>query len=575
MFLKKRHLEILKLMKNTTKSKELKSKLPEEFEVRIAELFILGFVEISGEDIIFTDVGKRMVELIDKIPVEDIPDVYINSEIIKIMELLDKTGYVPEKWNNLLVERHLANSEGLTEVGKEILKIYRGSHPVVYLTPDILDFVRGMPKIGLYEELITYKNTKKQGDNILNALQAMRLLSISPTTEAGKAFATTVALKEVLKIASMVPKLGRTLILRKEDFDAMKRGEFSEEMVDSGFCEEGEITELGQSMLNTYSEIGKTYQEITPIYVLEDEIKVLKTIEIIKEKYETNPEVLPTYKEIKKRSGIEDLGEILHTLEFKELIRREVIKNKDTYWMTEFGEKVKDLGTVTTDGMKAITYPEHNDTPIAEWVVKGKEEKVVQRGITDKGSFLLKLTRSIKRRPYLTKYDISALINMPVKRYIHRDELVKLIQKHVGGDEEAIIKALNESESKGLIRELQNKMIILTELGEGVKEAVEMAKVQELLSTKFAITPTTFNILLAIYNNREDFDRVWREKSEVGEHKENEIILLAKLLPLTVDEIKKSLVILKNVGLIGKKGLTDAGVKLVESYLKLWKGINN
>jgi len=128
------------------------------------------------------DVGKRMVKIIDKIPVEDIPDVYINSEIIKIMELLDRTGYIPESWNSLLVERYLADSKGLTEVGKEILRIYRGSHPVVYLTPDILDFVRGMPKIGLYEELITYKNTKKQGDNILNALQAMRLLNVSPTT---------------------------------------------------------------------------------------------------------------------------------------------------------------------------------------------------------------------------------------------------------------------------------------------------------------------------------------------------------------------------------------------------------
>ena len=146
MFLKRRHLEILKLMKSTTKSKELKDKLPEEFETRIAELFILGFIEISGEDITFTDVGKKMVELIDKIPVEDIPDVYINSEIIKIMELLDKTGYIPESWKDLLVERHLADSQGLTEVGKEILKIYRESHPVVYLTPDILDFVRGMQR---------------------------------------------------------------------------------------------------------------------------------------------------------------------------------------------------------------------------------------------------------------------------------------------------------------------------------------------------------------------------------------------------------------------------------------------
>lgn len=569
-FLKKRHLEILKLIRENIQNKEIiKDKLPEEFDIRVSELFILGFVELTGKDIIFTKVGSKMAKLVEGLPVENMPEIFINSEIIKIMDLLNKTGYVPEDWKTLLVERYLADSHGLTDVGKGILEIYKESHPVVYLTPDILDFVRNMPKIGLYDELITYKNTKKQGDNILNALQAMRLLNISPKTEAGKAFATTKALKEVLKIASMVPRLSRVLILRKEDLEALKGGHYSEEMIESGFCTEKEITELGHSMVNTYNEIGREYQEIIPIYILEDEIKVLNTIEIITEKYETNPEVLPTYKEIKKRSGIEDLGEILHTLEFKELIKREVIKNKDTYWMTEFGEKVKDLGVVTTDGMKSITYPEHNDIPIAQWVIKGKEEKVVQRGITDKGNFLLKLSKSIKRKPYLTKYDISALINLPVKKYIHRDELVDLIQKDVGGDEEAIIKALNEGESKGLIKELQNKIITLTELGEGVKKAIEMAKIQELLSTKFAITPTTFNILSTIYNNKKDFDKIWREKKEVGQHKENEIILLAKLLPLTLDEIKKSLIILKNVGLIGKKGLTNGGIKLVESYRAL------
>ncbi|HIP16675.1 MAG TPA: DUF505 domain-containing protein, partial [Methanothermococcus okinawensis] len=309
MFLKKRHLEILKLISENTHDKNMiKSKLPEEFDVRILELFILGFVELTGNDIIFTNVGKKMVKLVENLPIEDIPDVFLNSEIIKIMDLLDKTGHVPEDWKNLLVERHLADSNGLTDVGKGILEVYKESHPVVYLTPDILDFVRDMPKIGLYDELITYKNTKKQGDNILNTLQAMRLLNISPKTEAGKAFATTKALNEVLKIASMVPRLSRALILREEDLEALKGGNYTEEMIDSGFCTEEEITELGHAMINTYNEIGKEYKEITPIYILEEEIKVLKTIEIIKEKYETNPEILPTYKEIKKRSGIENLG---------------------------------------------------------------------------------------------------------------------------------------------------------------------------------------------------------------------------------------------------------------------------
>ncbi|ADC68941.1 protein of unknown function DUF505 [Methanocaldococcus sp. FS406-22] len=571
MFLKKRHLEILKKMKETEMQNEIEKALPEEFKTRALELFILGFAELKENKIIFTEAGKRLMEIVDKIDLEKIPDVFVDSEIIKIMELLEETGNVPEEWMTILKERFLADENGLTDIGKEILKIYRETHPVVYLTPEILAFIKDMPKIGVYDELITYKNTKKYGDNIINALQAMRLLLISPKTESGKAFATTKALNYVLKVASLVPNLSRALILRKEDFEILEKGETTEEMTESGFYAEGKVTELGQAMMDTYKEMGKVEEKTLPIYILDDEIKVLKAIEEIKEKYETNPEILPTYDEIKKRTNIDDLGAVLHTLESKELIKREVVKNKDTYWMTEFGEKVKEFGEVSTDGMKAITYPESGDVPIAEWVVKGKEEGTVKRGMTEKGKYLIKLSKTIKRKPYLTKYDISTLIKTPRKKYIHRDELVKLIQSHVGGDEKEIIKALGEAESKGFIKELQNKMIKLTDLGEDVKTAIEMAKIQELLATKFAVTPTTFNILKTIYDHKEEFDKVWKEKSEGKEHKENEIVLLAKYLSLTPEEIKKNLVILKNVGFIGKKGLTDAGVKLVEAYITFYK----
>ncbi|WP_423792935.1 DUF505 family protein [Methanocaldococcus indicus] len=565
MFLKKRHLEIIKKMKETEEQKVIESSLPEEFKVRALELFILGFVELEDDKIKFTKAGERLLKLVEKLDLEKIPDVFVDSEIIKILELLEETGNVPEDWLTLLKERFLADDEGLSEIGKEVLEIYRETHPVLYLNPAIIAFIRDMPKIGTYDELIVYKETKPNADNIINALQAMRLLLISPKTEGGKAFATTSAVKEILKLINLVPNLSRTLILRQEDLEMLESGKSSKELEESGFYKDG-ITELGQQMIDTYKEMGKSLEKALPIYVLEDEIKVLKAIEEIEEKYKTNPEIIPTYKEIEKRTQIEDLGAILHSLEAKELIKREVIKEKDCYWYTDYGKKAKDFGYVTTDGMKAVTYPEGNDVPIAEWVMKGKEEGTVKRGITEKGKFYMKLSRTIKRKPYLTKYDISLLVKTPKKKYIHRDELVKLIQDHVGGAEKEIIKAIGEAESKGFVVELQNKMVKLTELGEKVKEAIEKAKVQELLKVKFAITPTTYNILKAIYDNRKEFDRVYKEMLEGKAHKENDIILLAKLLPLTIDEIKKNIVILRDTGFLGKRGLTDAAITLIEAY---------
>ena len=67
--------------------------------------------------------------------------------------------------------------------------------------------------------------------------------------------------------------------------------------------------------------MGKIVKKALPIYISNDEIEVLSAIEKIKEIYETNPDILPTYKEISKRVKVGDLGEVLHILESKELIK--------------------------------------------------------------------------------------------------------------------------------------------------------------------------------------------------------------------------------------------------------------
>ena len=78
MFLKKRHLEILKKMKSTDSQNEIEKALPEEFKTRALELFILGFVELEGNKITFTEAGKRLMEIVDKIDLEKIPDVFLS-----------------------------------------------------------------------------------------------------------------------------------------------------------------------------------------------------------------------------------------------------------------------------------------------------------------------------------------------------------------------------------------------------------------------------------------------------------------------------------------------------------------
>ena len=565
MYLKRRHLEILREMRLTQSQAEIEAKLPEDFQIRAIELYILGFAELEGGEIRLTDAGRKLLEITDSMNLSEMPDVIADSEIIKMLELLEETGKVPESWLAVLKERKLADENGLTEFGRALLRVYRTTHPVVYLTPEIVSFLKGMPKLGTLDELITFKNSKLYGDNVVNALQAMRLLKISPPTEKGRAFATTPAAKLALKAVSMIPVFARAIVLRKEDFEMLKAGKRNAELESMGLASESGTTELGKAIMETYEAMGREENKILPIYVLDDELAVLKAIAEIEKKYETNPEVLPTEKEIGKRANIEDLGAVLHLLESKELIERRLVKGRDTYWLTEWGREVLKFGTVSPDAMKAITYAESGDVPIAEWVVKAQEEGLVKVGITDKGRFYLRLSKGIKRKPFITRYDAAILAKLP-RRYIHRNELVDLVGDYVGGDEREIVRAIGEAEAKGFVVELQNGMVKLTELGEIIKTALENAKLQEIVKVKLSVTPTLYNVLKVVYDNIETFNRIWKEKGEAKGYKIEEVDVIRKHLSLSDDEIKKALTMLRELGFLGSKSLTEGGKLLVEAY---------
>ncbi|WP_456420955.1 DUF505 family protein [Thermococcus sp.] len=567
MYLKRRHLEILREMRKTESQVEIEAKLPEEFQIRAVELYILGFAELEGGKIKLTEAGKRLLEITDSLNLEELPELIADTEIMKMLELLEETGRIPEEWLEKLKERKLADEDGLTEFGKALLQVYRETHPVVYLTPEIVSFLRGMPKIGTLDELVTFKNSRLYGENIVNALQAMRLLLISPPTEKGKAFTTTPAARLALKAVSMIPVFARAIVLRKEDFEALKAGKSNAELESMGLSDEKGTTELGRAIMETYEAIGKVEEKVLPIYLLEDELVVLRAIEEIEKKYETNPDILPTEKEIGKMANVEGLGAILHLLESKELIERRLIKNKDTYWLTEWGREAVRFGTVSPDAMKAVTYSESGDVPIAEWVIKAKEEGLIKAGVTDKGRFYLRLSRSIRRKPFITRYDSAILAKVPRKKYIHRDELVELVRDYVGGDEKEIIRAIGEAEAKGFVVELQNGMVKLTELGDRVKTSLENAKLQEIVKVKFSVTPTLYNVLRVIYENIETFKEIWKEKGEVKGYKMEEVDVIRKHLSLSDEEIKKALTMLRQLGFLGSKSLTDAGKALVEAYL--------
>ncbi len=210
------------------------------------------------------------------------------------------------------------------------------------------------------------------------------------------------------------------------------------------------------------------------------------------------------------------------------------------------------MGCFTSDGVKAITFALSNDVPAVEWIRKAKEEGLIRNGITAKGKAVIDFAKNYKRKPFLTKYDVTLLTKIP-RRYVHRKEL------------EELSVAINECEAKGLVEELQNGMVGLTELGKEVKNVVELAK-EEMLAVKFLVTPTTYNVLKVIHENLQIFNKIWKESTEERNYRQDEVGFIKKKLSLSDEKIKKALTLLRVTGLLGRRSITEAGKKLVELY---------
>ncbi len=560
MFLKRRHLEILVYMAKEKSKSETEEKYPEEFNTRLLELYILGFVDDGFK---LNKSGKKLVELIEKISknIESLPDVFADSEIIKMLELGVKTGYLLDSWKEILEERCLIKDGEVNEFGRELLKIYRETHPRLYINEEIIKFLNILPEVGEYRELVACSSGFK---NVVNALQAMRMILISPIT-IGKAFSKTESAKLAIKLSKFIDKGPVVLSANEATLLRIGKGEKDVEktLIEKGMWN-GEITEFGKLALDTYDAMGVEKNKIAPTYLLDDEIEVVNTLKEIERIHKNTPSILPTYNELEKRTKVRDLGEVLHLLESKEIVRREYINGKDTYWLTKW-KTIASMGTFTSDGVKALTFALSNDVPAVEWVKKAKEEGLIRNGITNKGREILKFVENLKRKPYLTKYDVAILAKIP-RNYIHRDEMINLVEDYIGGDENSIRRAIGECEAKGFIEELQNNMIGLTELGKGMKKVVELAKTEDLLKVKFAITPTTFNVLKVIHDHINVFNKIWKESSEIRNYKQDEIDFIKSKLSLSEDEIKKALTLLRVVGLLGRKSITEAGKVLVSLY---------
>jgi len=581
MFVRINHAKILRKLKEERNADKLSTSnivARREFSRTVMELHIMGLVKISGNDIIITPAGERIVEAYEAIsmPEDKIPDPWINSAVIYALELAELTGHVPKLWKDMLEARGLWDN-GITKAAVSVLEAYRSARPLIYITPEIAEFLIGLPPgPAPLDELIAFRDSGGYGHNVVNALEATRLLKISPPTPEGSTYILTPVGRKVRRALLRTPIYDSVILIDERIVDLMQRENLSEAEVselERMHLKSGtKTTSMGEELIESYKGQTKTEDVIVPFSISVEELTVMKVIEEFAKKYPPE-EPVPTYNDLKDKVPGVNLGEILHLLEAKELVKRVEKRRKDTYELTDIGlevlSKFRDLDRdITSSAVKSATYTIIGRPPKAEWVKEGRELGIVFNDITERGWFLINIAKRVHKKPFLTIYDTNIVHKVPAKG-MRIDELARSVAHALNTDEGGVIKAISEAESKGLVDVLPNDVVILTSLGKVIKDVISMASTDELLKSRISITPTHYNVLLIIKENIGTLKKLYAQKDvKTLINEEVKIIYnnIKKVTSISLEEIKKTLQQLRAYGLLGRTGITEAGELLLKAY---------
>ena len=384
--------------------------------------------------------------------------------------------------------------------------------------------------------------------------------------------------------------------------------------------EEGNFYPGGEKLLEVYRLWkDKEYPPVKTFNIEILEAQLLKTIDYIwKEEYTKNPEIVPTveqivhfllekplkeykhlleyygrkinqdfnYKkkeEIRKKfaevKSIEELfksfyekgnewyeklydvvQEALYTLEAFGLITSEEHEGKKVHKLTEHGREVLDdmyqrgIREISSTAVKAITITNREiSAPNVDWYNQAVEEKLVGAGEpTVSGKLYSRLAYEIRRLPHITRFELQVLHRIPARGFFLKDVYAQFDETY----KEEVTYALNKLEARGYLNILQNEAVVLTEVGQLIKEA--LAGVPEGVAQP--LTPIAVRILEALRKVGNLY--VKEERVRILPKNIEEALRLTGLDKETFD---KELVVLRVANLIGKTSINKAGLMVLKA----------
>ncbi len=457
---------------------------------------------------------------------------WLGSEIIAMLDAAWRSGRVGPLAVPALMERGLAEEIheedtgkryiGLSDAGRRVWEIYQALEPKLEISAALADIIRKVP-VGPApaDHLPT-------GSHEEHLLEGMRLIAYSvPNSDIYAFTALGQAVKKTLELGGFATEgdvltddLLWVLVDVADGRDVSPTAKTTLQAL--GYLgPDDALLPAGEWALEVFRLWrGEARREVWTIAITQEEAEILKTVHVLWEKAQNNPEERPTFKNLRaelidrkvkqykalvERYGRKldempkkfqtiakrfmeakdlarwyddnfDLRASLYSLESFQLLESVVDEaGKEVFRLTEYGEKVREdqeiqERDISSTAVKSITMTRKTfSAPNLEWWQQAREAGLVGTAEPTRSGYLYAtLAETIYRIPHLTKFELAVLHRIPA-RGMSVDEVFKAFEKE---DPRRIEWALEKLEARHLIDILPDGNIVETEAGRKLDEAL-------------------------------------------------------------------------------------------------------
>lgn len=510
-------------------------------------LYAQQLIEKKDNTIVLSGRGRELLEIWCKC--KDFPgDPWLDSRVYTLLMLLKYlNGKVPEPWREVLDERFAVENGRVQEFVYKLLDILHNVKSRILITQDfaekILEVPDGpVPVSQIDPELASILEAENM---LVRSLFKGRYVALTPLGRLVREILKRVNIgTHEIVLSSEIIELVKALRYKREEVPR----EVVEYLADLGYADaEGYLTKAGKLLLEL-EELSSREYCFDKIFVLtEPEKKVLYTVADLEERSSKSGSIEVTRdvveKELKDSWGYRaySIGLVINELKASKLVSEEESRGKTLVKLTDRGRRVVDskLGVVSASTCKVLTFVFSYASPDEEWINEAKNEGLVgTRGFTSIADTVRELAKDAVR-PFLTEIEVKILRKIPENGYIKLGDLCSELEERI---------SVEKLEEKGLVKVLPGDVVILTDEGKVMKEA--------LIGVPSGIAaPVTYELVKVL--------------EVVKSRKTEDLVTLVRETGLDLDTVKTVLTIARACKFLGRASLTELGEKLLSALSSL------